>query len=109
MMRHESMPIDHLYAWAELNQVKLIGTTVEPHILAPDGSDKGGGLVVKTSHGPGEALLRVPLDLVLSKERVYEYAKADKQLKELLEAIPPLLQVGSQQSIKQLNLWKFRR
>ncbi|RVX70938.1 hypothetical protein B0A52_06095 [Exophiala mesophila] len=91
-MRHESMPIDHLYAWAELNQVKLIGTTVEPHILAPDGSDKGGGLVVKTSHGPGEALLRVPLDLVLSKERVYEYAKADKQLKELLEAIPPLLQ-----------------
>lgn len=113
-MRHESMPLDHLYAWAELNQVRLIGTAVETHILAPDGGDKGGGLVVKSSHGPGEALLKVPLDLVLSKERVYEQAKADKQLRELLEVVPPLLQVGSPQTIKyhqrpSLGLSKGRR
>lgn len=60
--------------------------------------------MVKSSHGPGEALLKVPLDLVLSKERVYEQAKADKQLRELLEVVPPLLQVGSQQIIK-YHLW----
>lgn len=89
------MPLENLYAWSQLNQVKLIDTAVETHILAPDGTDKGGGLVAKSTHGPGEVLLKVPLDLLLSKERVEQHAKGDKFFRELLDAVPPMLQVGS--------------
>lgn len=71
---------------------------MEPHIVAPDGTDKGGGLLATAEHGSGATLLSVPLALLLSKERVEQYAKEDKDFKELIEAIPSLSQVGEVES-----------
>lgn len=72
---------------------------MEPHIVAPDGTDKGGGLVATVDHGSGEVLLAVPMELLLSKERVEQCAKEDKNLRELIEAVPSLFQVGEMNSI----------
>ena len=94
-MRKPSLPLEALQAWSHFNGIRLLGVSVEPHILAKDGTDKGGGLQSTKDHGPGEPLLAVPLELVLSKERVEQCAKSDKQLKELVEATASIFQVGA--------------
>lgn len=94
-MKQTSLPLESLSSWSHLNQVGLLGASVEPHIVAPDGTDKGGGLLATEDHGSGASLLAVPLGLLLSKERVEQYAKEDKNFRELIEAVPSLFQVGA--------------
>jgi hypothetical protein len=94
-MKQASLPLENLQAWAHFNDIQLSGTSVEPHILAADGTDKGGGLLATTNHAPTEPLLSVPLSLVLSKERVEQCAKEDKDLRTLIDAVPSLFQVRS--------------
>lgn len=96
-MRQASLPAENLPAWAHFNNVQLFDAAIEAHILTEDGFDKGGGLRAKSLHTEGDPLVAVPLDLVLSKERVAQCAKADKRLKELIEAAPSLFQVGQMQ------------
>lgn len=96
-MRQTSLPLENLQAWSHFNDVQLFDVLVEPHIIA-DGVDRGGGLLAKADHAEAEPLVAVPLDLVLSKQRVEEAAKSDKHLKELIEAAASLFQVGARQS-----------
>ncbi|KIW93416.1 uncharacterized protein Z519_06021 [Cladophialophora bantiana CBS 173.52] len=91
-MRQVSLPLEDLPVWAHFNDVQLFQASIEPHIMREDGNDKGGGLIAKSDHGPGELLVAVPGELVLSKERVEQYAKADQNLKELIEAAASLSQ-----------------
>ncbi|KIW22547.1 uncharacterized protein PV07_12425 [Cladophialophora immunda] len=91
-MRHVSLPLEDLKVWAHFNDVQLFETSIEPHIVREDGNDKGGGLLATGEHGPGQPLVAVPHELVLSKERVEQYAKADQSLKELVEAAASLVQ-----------------
>ena len=93
-MRHAELGLENLRAWAHFNDVKLFEASIEACIIGDDGNDKGGGLLASAEHGPGQPFLAVPLELVLSKERVEQCAKADQHLKELIEAAPSLFQVG---------------
>ncbi|KIX05431.1 uncharacterized protein Z518_06303 [Rhinocladiella mackenziei CBS 650.93] len=93
-MKQVSLPLETLQAWSHFNNIQLFGASVEPQLVTGDGIDKGGGLVANTDLGPGEPILAVPLELVLSKERVEECAKSDKHLRELIDAAGPLFQVG---------------
>ena len=97
-MRHASLGVDNLRAWSHLNDVKFFDASVEARILGEDGSNKGGGLLANAEHGPGQPFLAVPLELVLSKERVEQCAKSDGHLKELIDAAPSLFQVGCRQN-----------
>ncbi|KAH0848981.1 hypothetical protein AYO21_07490 [Fonsecaea monophora] len=91
-MRQSSLPLEDLHVWAHFNDVQLLETSIEPHIIREDGTDKGGGLLAKGEHGQGKPLVAVPRELVLSKERIEQYAKADQSLKELIEAAALLVQ-----------------
>ena len=93
-MRYASLPLQNLRTWAHFNDVKLFEASIEPRIVEKDGNEKGGGLQSIAEHGPGTPLVAVPLDLVLSKERVEQCAKVDHHLKELIEAAPSFSQVG---------------
>lgn len=92
-MRQTSLPLENLRAWSHFNDVRLFQCAIEPHIISENGTDKGGGLVAEADHGEGEPLTAVPLELVLSKERVEECAKSDPDLRELIEAAVSLFQV----------------
>ncbi|EXJ77216.1 hypothetical protein A1O3_10374 [Capronia epimyces CBS 606.96] len=91
-MRQASLPAENLQAWSHFNNVELFDTSIEAHIFTEDGVDQGGGLRAKAHHGEGEPLVAVPLDLVLSKDRVAQCAKSDPRLKELIEAAASLFQ-----------------
>jgi hypothetical protein len=94
VMKHASLPLQHLHSWTHFNSVDLFAAEITSHIIGDDGSDKGGGLRATTKVEPGAAVLAAPIDLVLSKDRVVLYSKADQRLKELLDATPRSLQVG---------------
>jgi hypothetical protein len=89
-MRRHRLPIEHLQAWATLNDVKFNGTCVE-RITNPDGQHEGAGLFAardfETSHDFGNFLLSVPHELVLSVDLVHDYAKSDGHLRDVLEAV----------------------
>ncbi|KAK4934586.1 hypothetical protein LTR10_024189 [Elasticomyces elasticus] len=91
-MRQTSLPLENLQAWSRFNNVRLFDVAVEAHIIADNGDDHGGGLLSKAEHTEAQPLVAVPIELVLSKERVEEAAKVDKSLKELIEAVPTLVQ-----------------
>ncbi|KAL2401019.1 hypothetical protein ABEF94_002417 [Exophiala dermatitidis] len=91
-MRQSSLPLENLQAWAHFNNVHLFNAAIETHIFTDDGIDKGGGLRAASRHEEGQPLVAVPLDLVLSKERVAQCAKSDQRLKELIEAAAYLFQ-----------------
>jgi hypothetical protein len=93
-MKQTSLPLENLQAWSRLNNIRFFDVAVESHIIADNGVDKGGGLLARNDHDEGQSLVAVPLDLVLSRERVAEAAKADKSLRQLVEAVPSLFQVG---------------
>jgi hypothetical protein len=93
-MKTASLAVENLCAWAHFNGVRLFEASVEQLIIGEDGHDKGGGLLATAEHGPGQPFLAVPIDLVLSKERVEQCAKTDQHLKELIDAVPSLSQVG---------------
>ena len=62
--------------------------------------NKGSGVVTDTDRDETDALLiKVPPELVLSLENVWIYAKADKHLREVLEA------VGAYSRVWPLHIW----
>lgn len=91
-MRQQDLPIDTLPAWARLNGVSLSGVVFR-RLQADDGTDKGCAVVATEARGDGddhshpEVLISVPSDMVLSLESVSNYAKSDRYLREVLEAV----------------------
>jgi hypothetical protein len=97
-MKYTALPLNSLPAWARLNDVHLSDVSIETQIIGSSSNGKGGGLVSTAKHTAAQPLIAVPLDMVLSKERVEQCAKADKDLQQLIEATSNLFQVGQQQS-----------
>jgi hypothetical protein len=93
-MKQTALPLDSLRAWSHLHEVQLSNVSIEARIVDCIGNDKGGGLLSTAKHASAQSLIAVPLDLVLSKERVEQCAKADRDLQQLLEATSNLFQVG---------------
>lgn len=97
-MRRAHLPLERLKLWALLNGIVLCDTIVKNHIMSED-VDKGAGLVATTdavdSEGSVTTFISLPGELVLSKERVYEHAKSDLHLREVLHAVGPFAQVRS--------------
>ncbi|PYI06836.1 SET domain protein [Aspergillus sclerotiicarbonarius CBS 121057] len=94
-MKHNYLPIETLFPWTKLNGIAVKGIAFRK-LRADDGTDKGSAVVAtepRSSEEPGsdqvepELLLRVPSDLVLSQGFVEDYAKSDRQLREVLEAV----------------------
>ena len=93
-MRLESLSTDALPAWARLNGVSPFGVAFR-RLQADDGTDKGCAVVAteEKSRDPEsnddhpEILLSVPSDMVLSLESVGNYAKSDRYLRDVLEAV----------------------
>ena len=81
-MTEESLAIDQLAIWAELNHVDFNG--VKACSVA---NDRGTGLVATWQLQDSAVLLSVPQDLVLSLENVWTYAKSDQHLLQVLEAV----------------------
>ena len=80
-MRRETLSIARLAPWARLNNVELNGVDIA-HL--PD--INGSGLLANR-RSSDSMLMSVPRDLVLSSENVWIYAKSDKDLLEVLEAV----------------------
>ncbi|RYP07716.1 hypothetical protein DL764_002335 [Monosporascus ibericus] len=84
-MRRGHFPLDGLQAWCLLNDVTFIDTKVQRI------EGRGYGLVAERelrTEDDNEALtiLKVPRDLVLSSEGIDEYAKENKEFRQLLDA-----------------------
>jgi hypothetical protein len=97
-MKYDSLPIEQLHPWAQFNGVTFNNVAVAPNIVGKDGVDKGAGLVATIDFSENGAaqdiLLAIPADLVLSREAVILCAKADSQLKEILDAVGEFAEVG---------------
>lgn len=85
-MAHSQLPIEAFPAWAALNNVEFTNAEIR------NIEGKGLGLVAKhditdASHdaSSSQAIIRIPRDLVLSAETVDEYAKVDRNFKQLLD------------------------
>ncbi len=86
-MRRQTLPTTALPGWARLNGIEFDGVGIER--LTDHGIDKGSAVVARrelTREGGNEQLMLVPKDLILSLEAVWNYAKSDKHLREVLEA-----------------------
>ena len=82
-MRRETLPIETLLTWANLNGLSFNGAEV-----APLPGSRGSGLVATAQRNSEDLILvKVPEDLILSRENVWIFAKSDKHLKEALEAV----------------------
>ncbi|KAL8712722.1 MAG: hypothetical protein Q9225_006891 [Loekoesia sp. 1 TL-2023] len=82
-MHREYLPSSALHVWTKLNGVQGNGVTT-------DNVSGGRGLgLVATAEQPGNGaiLLTVPPHLVLSRGNVWDYAKADNNLREVLDAV----------------------
>lgn len=96
-MRPEYLAIAALPAWAKLNGVTLTGVEFRRfHADDDDGTDKGCAVVATEERHNGdlesedshpETLVNVPSEMVLSLESVGNYAKSDRYLREVLEAV----------------------
>ncbi|PYH99684.1 SET domain protein [Aspergillus ellipticus CBS 707.79] len=89
-MKREYLAIETLSPWTKLNGIAVQGIAFRK-LRAEDGTDKGSAIVATEERQSGEeagnVLLRVPSDLVLSLGFVEDYAKSDRQLREVLEAV----------------------
>lgn len=95
-MRREYLPIDALAAWARLNSVEFHDVEVT-RLQTEDGVDKGSAIVATAKksaqkfdpevQAEPKILMTIPPDLVLSQELVETCAKADRHLKEVLDAM----------------------
>lgn len=82
-MRQASSPLRYLPTWADLNGVRFNGVAVS---RMPNG--KGTGLIATTELSkPDAVLMTVPQALILSLENVWLFAKSDRHLREVLEAV----------------------
>lgn len=88
-----NLPSNALRPWAELNGVSFDGVNVGQ---IPGSPDKGCGVVAAKNlkGGDGGLLMVIPRDLVLSLKGVELQAKADKHLRELLDALGDYARVG---------------
>lgn len=90
-MKREFLPVEALPPWARLNGLSVSDVAFR-RLQAEDGTDKGSAIVATEAKGngddvPSDVLLRIPSDLVLSLEAVDGYAKSDRYLREVLEAV----------------------
>ncbi|KAF2470099.1 SET domain-containing protein [Lindgomyces ingoldianus] len=79
-------PIDALPAWAEFHGVTFNGTTIGQM----SGFEQRGSTVIATRDlrgGKEDPLIMVPKDLILSRQTVDIFAKSDRHLKEVLDAV----------------------
>jgi hypothetical protein len=81
-MLRNSLPLSALPAWLALNNVEMNGVTIS---LATEG--KGSG-IFSTEDISDEAstFITVPRDLILSLETIWEQAKSDHDLDQVLRA-----------------------
>ncbi|WEW56812.1 hypothetical protein PRK78_002267 [Emydomyces testavorans] len=96
-MKRRFLPIEALSTWAKLNGVSFDGVEIK-HLQTEDGVDKGSAVVATRNRvakdfalqseeaGP-EILMRVPADLVITLDLVETYAKSDRYLREVLNAV----------------------
>lgn len=82
-----------LEPWCELNDVVLNGINIVADIQSASGESKGAGLVANRKHGSEDTLLSVSESLILSRESIRQCSKLDKDLRILLEAAAPFVQV----------------
>lgn len=82
-MLRETLPVDRLDLWAQFHNVKFNGVRI-----STTANNTGLG-VFAASDWTEEAqiLISVPRELVLSVENVWIYAKADRHLRQVLEAV----------------------
>lgn len=80
-MAQPGLPIEALPAWALLNGITF------PHVKVANIERKGFGLVRDGELKPEVPLMAVPNSLVLNVQAVDEYAKEDKNFKQLLGAV----------------------
>lgn len=94
-MKRQYLPVEALASWARLNGVTFHGVAFE-RTRSADGTDKGSAVIAKEERNNGdpaseesrpEILIRVPQDLVLSLSLVDNYAKSDRYLRQVLEAV----------------------
>ncbi|KAJ5301310.1 hypothetical protein PENANT_c023G10356 [Penicillium antarcticum] len=92
-MRREYLPIETLPAWQCLNGIVAKGVAFQKLGSSEYGTDKGSAIVATEAKSSDEndatpeILLQIPSDLVLSLETVHNYAKSDRYLHDVLEAI----------------------
>ncbi|CCC12472.1 hypothetical protein SMACR_06551 [Sordaria macrospora] len=80
-MAQPGLPIEALPAWALLNGITF------PHVKVANIEGKGFGVVSDGELKPEVPLMTVPNTLVLNVKAVDEYAKEDKNFKQLLDAV----------------------
>ncbi|KAK6841786.1 hypothetical protein PG990_006222 [Apiospora arundinis] len=80
-MRREVFSLQDLPAWCALNNVNFHNVKIEKT------EDRGYGLVADADLPPSgaNAVLEIPQDLILSAQEVENYAKIDKNFRDLLE------------------------
>jgi hypothetical protein len=79
-------PIDAMPTWATFHGVKFNSVKVGP---LPGFEDRGSTVIAaRTLQGGNvEPLLVVPKDLIISRETIELFARSDRHLREVLEAI----------------------
>lgn len=81
-MHRQTLATEQFLPWAKLNNIEFNGIAIS------NIAGKGYGLIVTAERSEEDALLiMVPKDLILSCENVWILAKADKHLREVLEAV----------------------
>lgn len=92
-MKREVLSIDHLAPWARLNNIDLHGVKVSAL-----SKERDSGVITTATKSESDALLMtIPGELVLSLENVWVYAKSDKDLLQVLEAIGEYSRVAQSQ------------
>ncbi|AEO56060.1 hypothetical protein MYCTH_107134, partial [Thermothelomyces thermophilus ATCC 42464] len=86
-MRRQTLPIEGLPAWARLNDVVFHDVKVTRTERKGYGMVSGTDLSVTDDTTDSPTLLAVPHALVLNAEAVSEYAKEDKNFRQLLDAV----------------------
>ena len=86
------LPFEAILPWAMMNDVTFNRSV--PGVI----EDRGGALLAKENldaeSDSSNLLLTVPSDLILSLERVQEYAKVDRDFREVLESLGEFGTVG---------------
>lgn len=79
-------PVSEFPAWAEFNGITFNGVQIGP---LPGYEERGSTVIAKRQLTAGQegALITVPRDLILSRQNIEVFAKADRHLKEVLEAL----------------------
>jgi hypothetical protein len=96
-MKRQCLSIESLPAWARLNGIEFPGVAFDRFPHSEGGTlNKGTSVIVKEEKSSAGLtgdqsfplmLIRVPPDLILSLQSVKSYAKSDRYLREVLEAV----------------------